>query len=191
MHILFYFFRAAHATYGSSQGRGWIGAAAARLHHSHTTCYLSCVCNLHHSWWQHWILYPLSEARDWTCILKDISWVCYHRATTGTPHLLFSIVVFNSRIPIFWKNKISGSLLIVFIWGSIVIHTFLYFLWVPLGALGWLVLGRTLFSWPTQLLNSTNCPDSSLVFSNALRHKFLYKLIQSNQGSLEGKVSEV
>ena len=25
---------------------------------------LSCVCDLHHSSWQHWILHPLSEARD-------------------------------------------------------------------------------------------------------------------------------
>ena len=27
------------------------------------------VCDLHHSSWQHWILKPLSEARDWTCVL--------------------------------------------------------------------------------------------------------------------------
>ena len=27
---------------------------------------LSCVCNLHHSSWQHWILNPLREARDRT-----------------------------------------------------------------------------------------------------------------------------
>ena len=85
MHILFYFFRAAHATYGSSQGRGWIGAAAARLHHSHTTCYLSCVCNLHHSSWQHWILYPLSEARDRSCVLMDTIQIHFHWATKETP----------------------------------------------------------------------------------------------------------
>ena len=29
----------------------------------------SCVCDLHHSSWQCWILYPLSEARDGTHIL--------------------------------------------------------------------------------------------------------------------------
>ena len=29
----------------------------------------SCVCNLHHSSWQHWILNPLSKARDRTCNL--------------------------------------------------------------------------------------------------------------------------
>ena len=31
----------------------------------------SCVCNLHQGSQQHWILNPLGEARDWTCILMD------------------------------------------------------------------------------------------------------------------------
>lgn len=35
---------------------------------------LSCVCDLHHSLWQCWILNSLSEARDPTCILVDTSW---------------------------------------------------------------------------------------------------------------------
>ena len=33
--ILFFLFTAAPAAYGGSQARGWIGAAAAGLHHSH------------------------------------------------------------------------------------------------------------------------------------------------------------
>ena len=33
------------------------------------------VCDLHHSSWQHWILNPLSRARDRTHILKDTIWV--------------------------------------------------------------------------------------------------------------------
>ena len=33
------------------------------------------VCDLHHSSWQHWILNPLSEAKDRTCILTDSSQV--------------------------------------------------------------------------------------------------------------------
>ena len=33
----------------------------------------SRVCNLHHSLWQHWVLNPLSKARDQTCILTDAS----------------------------------------------------------------------------------------------------------------------
>ena len=31
----------------------------------------SCVCNLHHSSWQHWIPNPLNEARGQTFILMD------------------------------------------------------------------------------------------------------------------------
>ena len=39
---------------------------------------LSLVWDLHHSSWQHWILDPLMEARDPTCILMGTTWVCYH-----------------------------------------------------------------------------------------------------------------
>ena len=55
--ILFYFFAiswAAPEAYGVSQARGLIGAVAAGLHHSSQ---------------QHWILNPLSKARDRTCNL--------------------------------------------------------------------------------------------------------------------------
>ena len=38
----------------------------------------SHVCDLHHSSRQHWILDPLSEARDRTCILMDPSQVHHH-----------------------------------------------------------------------------------------------------------------
>ena len=36
---------------------------------------LSHVCDLHHSSRQRWILNPLSEAQDRTCILMDAIWV--------------------------------------------------------------------------------------------------------------------
>ena len=48
----------------------------------------SWVCDLHHSSWQHWILNPLSEARDQTCILVDTSWVPYCWATVRTSPFL-------------------------------------------------------------------------------------------------------
>ena len=33
------------------------------------------ICKLHHGLQQRWILNPLSEARDQTCILKDIRFI--------------------------------------------------------------------------------------------------------------------
>ena len=38
----------------------------------------SCICDLHHTSWQHQILHPLSEARDRTQVLMDTSQVPYH-----------------------------------------------------------------------------------------------------------------
>ena len=46
---------------------------------------LSRTCDLHHTSWQHWILNPLSRARDRTCILMGTSQVHYRWATRGTP----------------------------------------------------------------------------------------------------------
>ena len=37
---------------------------------------LSCVCDLHHSSQQCWILNPLSKARNRTHVVKDTNWVC-------------------------------------------------------------------------------------------------------------------
>ena len=37
----------------------------------------SCICDLNHSSQQHWMLNPLSEARDRTHILLDDSWIHY------------------------------------------------------------------------------------------------------------------
>ena len=50
---------------------------------------LSLVCDLHSSSWQHRIPGPLSEGREWTCILTDICWICFCWATTGTPSILW------------------------------------------------------------------------------------------------------
>ena len=46
---------------------------------------LSRVCDLHHSSWQHWILNPLSKARDQTCNLMVPSQISFHCAMMGTP----------------------------------------------------------------------------------------------------------
>ena len=46
---------------------------------------LSCLCELHHSSWQCWILNPLNEVRDRTCILLDASQIRFCWATMGMP----------------------------------------------------------------------------------------------------------
>ena len=46
---------------------------------------LSHICELHHSSWKRWILNPLSEAKDPTCVLMDASQILFLWATTGTP----------------------------------------------------------------------------------------------------------
>ena len=83
--FFFSLFRATSMAYGGSQTRGRIGAVAAGLHHSQSNTYLSCICNLHHSSLQCWILNPLRVPRDWTCVLMNTSQVCFHWAMTGTP----------------------------------------------------------------------------------------------------------
>ena len=37
----------------------------------------SCICNLHHSPRQHWILNPLGKTRDRTCILMGTSQILF------------------------------------------------------------------------------------------------------------------
>ena len=69
-YFIFLLFTAAPASYGASQARGPIRAAAASLQHIS---------------WQYQILNPLSEARDWTHNLIISSQICFCCATTGTP----------------------------------------------------------------------------------------------------------
>ena len=64
--LLFLSFRAAPATFGSSQAKGGIRAAGAGLQHSHSNVGSEPHLDLHHSSWQCWILNPRSEARDQT-----------------------------------------------------------------------------------------------------------------------------
>ena len=51
------------------------------------------ICDLHHRSWQSWILNPLSEARNQTCILMDTSQVRYHWAQWELPGWLFLLQV--------------------------------------------------------------------------------------------------
>ena len=88
--VFFCFFRAAPPAHGGSQARGLIGATASSLIHSHTaTPDPSNIFNLPHSSRQHWILNPLSQARDQTCNLIVPSWIHFCCATTGTPIIIY------------------------------------------------------------------------------------------------------
>ena len=60
---------------------------------------LSHIYNLHCGSQQCWILNPLSEARDWTCIFMDTSWIRCHCATMGTT-LYFRSLHCGSHCPI-------------------------------------------------------------------------------------------
>ena len=53
-------------------------------------------CDLHHSSWQCQIPDSLSKARDWTCILRVTSQICFCCTTTRTPILL--ILLYTSTV---------------------------------------------------------------------------------------------
>ena len=94
----FCLFRAIPSVYGSSQARGWTRAAAAGLHHSHSTPNLSRICDPHHSWQQHRILNPLSK----TSILVDTSQVLNPLSHSGNSYIEY-FRVFSFSWGFVWK----------------------------------------------------------------------------------------
>ena len=87
--MVFWLFRATPAAYESFQARGPIRATVAGLRHSHSNVGSKPCLTLHHSSWQCQILNPLREARDWTCVLIDASWI---RFCWELPSCCFCIV---------------------------------------------------------------------------------------------------
>ena len=69
--------------YGVSQARGWIGAVAAGLRHSHSNTSPEPCLQPTPQLTQCWILNPLSEARVW--VLMHASEIRFHWVTKGTP----------------------------------------------------------------------------------------------------------
>ena len=69
-----------------------------------TTWDPSHVCDLHHSSRQRWIPDPLSEAKDWTCILMDTSCIHFRCATAGAPEHRFLTL---SRCRNFWLEELK------------------------------------------------------------------------------------
>ena len=113
MAFLFFFFffsfclfKAAPMAYGGTQARGRIGAVAAGLCHSHSNRDLSCVCDLHHSSWQHQILNWLSKARDRACVLVDASQIRFRCAMMGTPTRAFGCIKRERWFgPLSWRGE--------------------------------------------------------------------------------------
>ena len=75
MMYFFFLFIATSPARGSSCARGQIGAATARLCHSHSKSRSEPCLQLISHCGTPQILNPLSEARDQTCILMGITWV--------------------------------------------------------------------------------------------------------------------
>ena len=104
--IFVFFFRATPAALGSSQ----LGSNLSGQLRSYATATATweprCVGDLHYSSQQCRLLNPLSEARDWTCILMDTCQVHYYQAMTGTPkdaswHVFSSLLSSGSGLPWF------------------------------------------------------------------------------------------
>ena len=73
----------------------------------------SHVFDLHHGSRQHHILNPLSEVKDWTCILMDTSQIGFRWARMGTPHLEFFYLNFIGWNDVTWPlqdgKRIQGA----------------------------------------------------------------------------------
>ena len=80
--FIFCLFRAASVAYGRSQARGWIGAVAAGHSHRHSNVGSAACTDEAHGNARSLML---KEAKDWTCVVVDTSWVRYPWAKTGTP----------------------------------------------------------------------------------------------------------
>ena len=126
--VYFCFFWGKPTAYGGFQARGLIGATAASLRHSHSNARSKpCLWPTHHSSQQHWILNPLSEARDWTCNRMVPSLIQFCCATTELPNakkllrcftLLFFIVRFQSPVYTYGTSQFKGVQLEFLSWGS-------------------------------------------------------------------------
>ena len=84
--FFFFLFRATPTVYGRSWARGWIGAVAAGLRHSHSSGDASHICHLHYSSQQcgsltHWARPGIKPTTSWFLVRFINYW-----ATTGTPN---------------------------------------------------------------------------------------------------------
>jgi len=100
-------FRAAPEAYGSSWAKGQIRAAAAGLHHSHSNARSEPRLWPHHGSRQHWILNPLSDARDRTCILMNASRILNPLGQNGNSKSSLYVLDISSLSDVFCKYFLS------------------------------------------------------------------------------------
>ena len=91
--LFFHLFRAASVAYGGSQARDLIGAILMAYTTATATPGPSNICDLHHNSQQHWLLDPLSKARNQTHNFMVPSQIHYRCAMMGTPILLCFVLV--------------------------------------------------------------------------------------------------
>ena len=94
--LFFFLFMATPAAYGNSQIRGGLDLQLLAYTTATATQDPSRIWNLHCSLWPCWIFNLLSEARDWTCILTELSLgflTCW--GTVGTPEKNSDLLIFN------------------------------------------------------------------------------------------------
>jgi len=101
--VVFFFFclfRAVLVAHAGFQARGWIGAIATSLHHSHSNPRSEPHLQRTPQLMVMLILNPLSKATDQTCILMDASQICFLWDAMGTP--LIVVLICISLILSFW-----------------------------------------------------------------------------------------
>ena len=107
--LSFCLFRISPMSHGGSQARGRIGDVVSVYTTAAAKPDLSFISDLHHTSQQCRILNPLREASDRTCILIDISQICFRWAGTGT-RTTFNWRIFYYFMPVFSKCSTSTSL---------------------------------------------------------------------------------
>ena len=104
--FFFFLFTAVPKAYGSSWARGRFGATAEAYATATVPSNLRSIFNLRNNLWPCWILNWLSEARDWTCILRDKVRFLTRWATVGTPSSPYSNMTSTNYI---CKDSVSKS----------------------------------------------------------------------------------
>ena len=112
--FVFLLFRATPIAHGSSQATSSMELQLLAYTIATPVQDLSHVFDLNYRSQQHWILNPLSKARDWTHILMDTSRTHFRWATTGTPtylHILFPLSLLRMHFQQEGGNKEEKMLL--------------------------------------------------------------------------------